>query len=122
MEINPYSIAALGMAAGVLAGLLGIGGAIVIIPVLVLGFGLTQQQAQGTSIAFLTLPVGILGAYVYYQRGLVNVKWSLLLAAGFFIGSFFGAKVATSIPNEVLQKIFGSLLIVLGIRMVFFGR
>lgn len=122
MDINPYHIAALGMAAGLLAGLLGIGGAIVIIPALVFVFGLTQQQAQGTSIAFLALPVGILGAYVYYQRGLVNVKWSLLLAAGFLIGSYVGARVATTLSNDVLQRIFGIVLIVLGVRMVFFSR
>jgi uncharacterized membrane protein YfcA len=122
MEVNPYHIAALGMAAGVLAGLLGIGGAIVIIPALVFAFGLTQQQAQGTSIAFLTLPVGILGAYVYYQRGLVNVKWSLLLAAGFVIGSYVGARIASTLSNDILQRIFGVLLIALGVRMVFFSR
>ncbi|MEK6650121.1 MAG: sulfite exporter TauE/SafE family protein [Bacteroidota bacterium] len=122
MEINPFHIAALGMAAGVLAGLLGIGGAIVIIPVLVFAFGMTQQQAQGTTMAFLTLPVGILGAYVYYERGLVDVRWALLLAVGFVVGSFVGARIATTLSNEMLQKIFGVLLIGLGIRMVFFSR
>ena len=122
MEITPFHIAALGMAAGVLAGLLGIGGAIVIIPVLVFAFGMTQQQAQGTTMAFLTLPVGILGAYVYYERGLVDVRWALLLAVGFVVGSFVGARIATTLSNEMLQKIFGVLLIGLGIRMVFFSR
>ncbi len=122
MDMQPLWIAAVGAVAGILAGLLGIGGAIIVVPALVFFFGMSQQQAQGTSTAFLLLPVGLLGTYVYYQRGLVNVKWALLLAAGFFLGSFVGAKVATSIPNDVLQKIFGSLLIVLGIRMVFFSR
>jgi uncharacterized protein len=122
MEINPYHLIALGMGAGALAGLLGIGGAIVIIPILVLVFGMTQQQAQGTTMAFLTLPVGILGAYVYYERGLVNVSWALLLTAGFVVGSFVGARIATTLSNELLQKIFGVVLIVLGIRMAFFSR
>lgn len=122
MDMQPFLIAAVGAVAGILAGLLGIGGAIIVVPALVFFFGMTQQQAQGTSTAFLLLPVGLLGTYVYYERGLVNVKWALLLASGFFLGSFLGAKVATSIPNDILQKIFGSLLIVLGIRMVFFSR
>ena len=122
MDINPFLMVALGMAAGLLAGLLGIGGAIIVVPVLVFVFGMTQQQAQGTSTAFLVLPVGLLGALVYYQRGLVNIKWSLLLAAGFFLGSYLGARVATTLSNDLLQRIFGILLIVIGARMVLFSR
>ncbi|MCU0453714.1 MAG: sulfite exporter TauE/SafE family protein [Bacteroidetes bacterium] len=122
METNPYLIAGVGLVAGVFAGLLGIGGAIIIVPILVFVFGLTQQQAQGTTTAFLVLPVGLLGAWVYYQRGLVNVKWSLLLAAGFFLGSFAGARLAISLSNDILQKLFGILLIAVGVRMTFFGR
>jgi uncharacterized membrane protein YfcA len=122
METNPYLIAGVGLIAGVFAGLLGIGGAIIVVPILVYAFGMTQQQAQGTSSAFLILPIGLLGTLVYYQRGLVNVKWALLLALGFFFGSYFGARVATSLSNDILQKIFGVLLIAVGIRMTFFGR
>lgn len=122
METNPYLIAAVGMVAGVFAGLLGIGGAIIVVPILVYAFGMSQQEAQGTSSAFLILPIGLLGTLVYYQRGLVNVRWALLLALGFFFGSYFGARVATSLSNDVLQKIFGVLLIAVGIRMTFFGR
>lgn len=122
MDTNPYLIAAVGMVAGVLAGLLGIGGAIVVVPILVYAFGMTQQQAQGTSSAFLVLPIGLLGTLVYYQRGLVNVRWALLLALGFFFGSYFGARLATSLSNDMLQRIFGILLIAIGIRMTFYGR
>ncbi len=122
MDTNPYLIAAVGALAGLFAGLLGIGGAIIVVPILVYAFGMSQQEAQGTSSAFLILPIGLLGTLVYYQRGLVNVKWALLLALGFFLGSYFGARVATSLSNEVLQKIFGILLIAVGVRMAFFGR
>lgn len=122
METQPHLIIGVGLVAGVFAGLLGIGGAIIIVPILVFVFGMTQQQAQGTTTAFLVLPVGLLGAWVYYQRGLVNVKWSLLLAAGFFLGSFAGARLATSLSNDILQKLFGVLLIAVGVRMTFFGR
>jgi hypothetical protein len=122
METNPYLITAVGALAGIFAGLFGVGGAIVIIPILVFAFGMTQQQAQGTSSAFLILPIGLLGTLVYYQRGLVNVKWALLLALGFFFGSYFGARMATTLSNDMLQRIFGILLIGLGIRMTFFAR
>lgn len=122
MDTNPYLIAAVGALAGVFAGLLGIGGAIIVVPILVYAFGMTQQQAQGTSSAFLILPIGLLGTLVYYQRGLVNVRWALLLALGFFFGSYFGARLATSLSNDMLQRIFGILLIAVGIRMTFFAR
>ena len=122
MDTNPYLIAAVGAVAGLFAGLLGIGGAIIVVPILVYAFGMSQQEAQGTSSAFLILPIGLLGTLVYYQRGLVNVRWALLLALGFFLGSYFGARVATSLSNDVLQKIFGILLIAVGVRMTFFGR
>jgi hypothetical protein len=122
METSPYLIVAVGMVAGVFAGLLGIGGAIIVVPILVYAFGMTQQQAQGTSSAFLILPIGLLGTLVYYQRGLVNIRWALLLALGFFFGSFFGARLATSLSNDTLQRIFGMLLIAVGIRMTLFGR
>lgn len=122
MDTNPYLISAVGLVAGVFAGLFGVGGAIIVVPILVYVFGMTQQQAQGTSSAFLLLPIGLLGTLVYYQRGLVNVRWALLLALGFFFGSYFGAKIATHLSNDVLQKIFGVLLIAVGIRMTFFGR
>lgn len=122
MDTNPYLMAGVGLVAGVFAGLFGIGGAIIVIPILVYVFGMTQQEAQGTSSAFLVLPIGILGTLVYYQRGLVNVKWAILLAVGFFLGSYFGARAATSISNDMLHKLFGVFLIAVGIRMTFFGR
>lgn len=103
----------IGMAAGVLSGLLGIGGAIVIIPALVMVLGFTQQMAQGTTLVMMVLPVGLLAAWQYYQQGQVNIKVAAVLALMFFIGGYFGAKFATHIPQVTLKRIFavGLLLI-----------
>jgi uncharacterized protein len=111
----------LGLAAGVLSGFIGIGGGILIVPALVLLFGFSQQQAQGTSLAILLPPVGILAAWTYYQRGFVDIKVALIIVAGFILGGWLGAKYATSLSNEVLTKAFGVVLIVIGIKM-FIGK
>jgi uncharacterized membrane protein YfcA len=117
MEIVLYLI--LGLAAGISSGFFGIGGGIIIIPSLVLFFGLTQAQAQGTTIALLVLPIGILGAIEYFNKGLVNIKIAGFVALGLFFGALIGAKIAVNIPNDILQKIFGSLLLVVGAYMIF---
>ncbi len=108
----------LGLVTGVLSGFVGIGGGIIIIPALVLLFGLTQAQAQGTTIALLVLPIGILAAWNYYAAGLVNFKIVAFVAIGFFIGGFIGSKFAVQVQTEVLQKIFGVVLLVIGAYMI----
>ena len=110
----------LGLAAGILSGLIGIGGGILIVPILVLLFGFTQQQAQGTSLAVLLLPIGLLAVWTYYNQGLVNIKAGALIAAGFFIGGLLGAKLAVNISNDLLSKIFGIALLLIAIKMIFF--
>ena len=110
----------LGLFAGILSGLLGIGGGIIIIPSLIYFFGLSQHQAQGTSLALMVPPVGILAAYTYYKQGYVDLKIAGLICIGFVIGGLFGAKIATIIPNLILKKIFGTALIFIGIKMIFF--
>ena len=110
--------AALGLAAGVLSGLLGIGGAILIIPVLVYAFKFTQHQAQGTSLATLLLPIGLLAAWRYYAAGHVNVKAALVMAAAFFIGGLFGAQAAEKLSAIWLQRLFGVLLLAVAGRMI----
>jgi uncharacterized protein len=109
----------LGLAAGFLSGLVGIGGGILIVPALVFLFGFSQQQAQGTTLALLVPPIGILAAWTYYRHGFVNLNAAVFIAAGFFAGSFVGARFVTGIPNATLEKIFGAFLVLIGLKMIF---
>ena len=108
----------IGATAGVSSGLLGIGGGIILVPALVLLVGLTQQQAQGTTLILLTAPFGLLAAITYYRSGHADVKIATILGAGFFFGAFFGAKIATNIPTVVLAKVFGVALLLVGLKML----
>lgn len=112
-------IAIIGLAAGLLGGMFGLGGAIIIIPALVMILGYSQQMAQGTTLMMMVLPVGALAAFQYYQKGFVDVKAALILAAFFFVGGYFGAKFATQIPQDVLKKTFAVLLVGIAIKMWF---
>ena len=109
----------IGIITGFMAGMLGIGGAIIMIPALVYFLGLSQQMAQGTSLAVMLPPIGIIAAYNYYQAGQVNLKFALILAAAFIVGSYFGSKLAINIPQPVLKKIFGVLLLLVAAKMLF---
>jgi uncharacterized membrane protein YfcA len=109
----------LGLAAGVFSGLVGVGGGIIIVPALVFIFGFTQHQAQGTTLALLVPPIGILAAWQYYKQGFVDVKIAGLICLGFLIGGLFGAKIATALSNDILQKIFGGVLLLVSIKMIF---
>lgn len=109
----------IGIITGVMAGMLGIGGAIIMIPALVFILGISQQTAQGTSLAVMLPPVGILAAYNYYKAGHVNIKFAIILAVFFLVGSYFGSKLALTIPQNVLKKIFGILLLLVAARMLF---
>ena len=111
----------LGLLAGVLSGLIGIGGGIVIVPALVFLFGMSQHNAQGTTLALLVPPIGILGAWTYYKAGYVDIKIAALVAAGFFAGSLFGSRIATNVSETTLERIFGVALVLIGIKMIF-GR
>ena len=115
-------IAIIGITAGFLSGMLGIGGAILIIPCLVFILRYSQLTAQGTALAMFIMPVGILAAWQYYNRGHVHIKTALILALFFFIGAFIGAKVVMYIPQLVLKKIFGVVLIAVAIKILFFDK
>jgi len=109
----------IGILTGVSAGMLGIGGAIIMIPALVFFMGFSQQTAQGTSLAVMLPPIGILAAYNYYKAGHVNIKFALILACAFLIGSYFGSKYALTLPQATLKKVFGVLLLLVAFKMLF---
>ncbi len=120
MQLNNAAIIALlGTAAGLLGGLLGLGGAIIIIPGLVLMLGYSQQMAQGTALIMMVLPVGGLAAYQYYQEGFVDIKAALIMGVFFFIGGYFGAKFANQIPQEILKKAFSIMLLMIAVKIWF---
>lgn len=109
----------IGTITGIMAGMLGIGGGLVVIPALVMVMGMSQQGAQGTSLAMMLPPIGILAAYNYYKAGHVDIKFALLLAVAFIIGSYFGSKLAIKLPQDTLKKIFGIFLLLVSIKMLF---
>ena len=108
----------IGIITGFMAGMLGIGGAIIMIPALVFFMGISQQTAQGTSLAVMLPPVGIIAAYNYYKAGQVNIKFAILLAVFFLVGSYFGSKMALTLPQPLLKKIFGVLLLLVAAKML----
>jgi len=110
----------LGLTAGILSGLIGIGGGIIIVPALVLFFGFSQHQAQGTTLALLVPPIGILAAWTYYRSGYVDLRIAAIVALGFFIGGLVGARFATGLSSTVLQKVFGISLLLVALKMIFF--
>ena len=113
----------IGLFAGVIGGMLGIGGGLVIIPCLVYFLGLSQFEAQGTSIATLLLPIGILAAYNYHRADVINWKFALIIAITFIIGGYVGSKLTISFVSEsTLKKIFGVLMLVGAIKMIFFSK
>jgi uncharacterized protein len=112
-------VAVIGLAAGVASGLFGVGGAIVIIPALVLFLKFSQHAANGTSLAALLLPVGLLGALEYYRRGEVNVPYAIVIAVGLTLGALGGAKLAGVVPDLWLRRGFGVLLGIVALRFLF---
>lgn len=117
MEIF-YILLALGLIAGVLSGMIGIGGGIVIVPALVYFLGYSQQQAQGTVLFMFLLPIGLLGVFNYYNAGQIEFKTAFIMASTFLIGSYFGSKIAISVDQAALKKIFGVILFLVSIKMI----
>jgi uncharacterized protein len=109
----------IGLVAGILGGLLGLGGGIIIIPALVFLLGFTQHQSIGTSLAVMLPPIGVFAAYNYYNAGYVNLKYALIVAAAFMAGSWLSSKFALSLPESTLRKIFSVLLLFMAFKMFF---
>ena len=112
----------LGIFTGMLSGIVGVGGGIILVPALMYIFNISQFQAQGTSLALLMFPVGILAVMQYYKQGHVDFKLVSIIAVGFVIGSYFGSKFALSLPKETIKKIFAILLLIVAIKMLFFDN
>jgi len=108
----------IGSAAGLLSGLIGIGGGVILIPMLIFVLGFSQHMAEGTTLAAMVPPIGILAAYVYYQNGNVDLKAAGFIAIGFLVGGLFGARIAQQFSGESLQKIFAVVLILMGLKML----
>lgn len=111
-----------GLVAGFLSGLIGIGGGVIIVPALVLFLGFTQKEAQGTSLGILLLPVGILAVIQYYKQGYLNVNYVLIVAAAFVLGGFLGSKLALGLSDAKMKKIFAIIMMLIAIKMLFFDR
>jgi uncharacterized protein len=117
--MNSVLFILLGLVAGILSGLIGIGGGTIIVPALVFIFGLSQHMAQGTTLALLVPPIGILAAWAYYKEGYVDLHIASFICLGFFIGGFIGAKMATYFSNIMLERIFGIALLLISLKMIF---
>ncbi|MBW1295758.1 sulfite exporter TauE/SafE family protein [Aquimarina litoralis] len=113
------SLVVIGLLAGFLSGTMGIGGSVVMIPLLILWVGFTQHQAQGTSLAVLSVPVTLLAAFNYYKEGHVNWKFAAIIAITFIIGGYLGSKLAISVNQSTLKKIFGGVLLIVALKMIF---
>lgn len=108
----------IGIITGIVAGMLGIGGAVIMVPALVYILGMSQQAAQGTSLAVMLPPIGIIAAYNYYKVGQVNIRFALILAVCFIAGSYFGSKFSLSLSEATLKKIFALLLLGIATKML----
>ncbi len=119
MDIQTVIILLLiGLMAGMLSGIVGIGGGIIIVPALIFFVGFSQKMAQGTSLAILLLPIGLLGVMQFYKAGYVDIKVTLVIAFAFFIGSYFGSRIALTVSQDVLKKIFAILLLAVAVKML----
>ena len=120
MDINTLLILlVVGLIAGFLSGMVGVGGGIIIVPALVFFLGMTQHAAQGVSIGMLLLPVGFMAAYNYYKTNNLNMVYSLTIGLTFIIGAYVGSKVSLGIDETTMRRIFGVLILIIAIRLIF---
>lgn len=112
------ALIAIGLIAGILSGVMGVGGGVVMIPLMILLLGFNQHQAQGTSLTVLAVPVTFLAAYNYYNAGFVNWKYAAIIAVFFVVGGFAGSKLAVNLDQKTLKRIFGGILLIISIKML----
>jgi uncharacterized protein len=113
-----FTLIAIGFVAGILSGMFGIGGGLIIVPALVTFVAFETKQAIGTSLAAILLPVGILGVIEHYKAGNVNLKYSLLIDLGLFVGALIGARIIVDLPKIVVNRMFAVFLIAVAIKML----
>jgi len=109
----------IGLLAGILSGLVGVGGGIVMIPLLIMFLGLTQHQAQGTALFAMLPPIGILAAMNYYKEGFVKWEYAAVMALTFVVGGYFGSKLSISLPDQTVRKVFGVIMLIGAIKLIF---
>ena len=109
----------IGFLAGILSGMVGVGGGILIIPLLIIFLGFTQHEAQGTALFAMLPPIGILAAINYYKEGFVRWEYSLVIALTFVIGGYFGSKISVSLPDQTVRRLFGFVMLIGAIKMLF---
>ena len=117
--MNDLYMAAIGLAAGVLAGFMGVGGGLLIIPLLIYVFGYSQHKAQGTSLVALLLPVGAMAVYRYWKAGEADIRGGLVIGVGIFAGAWAGAALAGLLSDNVMRKVFAMFLLAVSIEMFF---
>lgn len=120
MSINEVILLIIiGFLAGIVGGSLGLGGGIIIVPALVFILGFSQHYAQGTSLAVLLFPIGILAVINYTKNGYVNYKYAVILMLAFVLGSYFGSEISVHLPEKILKKVFGVFLLLVSLKMIF---
>jgi len=112
----------IGLVAGILSGMFGIGGGIIIIPALLYIVKLKPVQAIATSLAALIPPVGLLGAYEYYRKDDIHIRAAALIATGLFVGAFFGAKITLALPPNTVRRGYAVFLLAVAVKMLFFDK
>lgn len=108
----------IGLVAGIFGGMVGLGGGVIMIPAMIYLMGMGQHEAQGTSLAVMLPPVGLLAVMNYYKAGEINLKYAMVIAVAFLIGGYFGSKIALNIPVSMMKKIFAFALIAIALNMV----
>ena len=109
----------IGLLAGILSGLVGVGGGILMIPLLIMFLGFTQHEAQGTALFAMLPPIGILAAMNYYKAGFVKWEYAVVIALTFVVGGYFGSKLAISLPDQTVRKVFGVIMLIGAIKLIF---
>jgi len=109
----------IGLLAGILSGLVGVGGGILMIPLLIIFLGLTQHQAQGTALFAMLPPIGILAAMNYYKEGFVKWEYAAVIALAFVVGGYFGSKLSISLPEQTVRRVFGVIMLIGAIKLIF---
>lgn len=120
MSISTFIVLIIiGLLAGILSGLVGVGGGIIMIPLLIILLGLTQHQAQGTALFAMLPPIGILAAMNYFKQGFVKWEYAVVIALTFVIGGYFGSKLSLSLPPQTVRRVFGVVMLIGGFKLIF---